>query len=682
MRLRHAGAAVMFCVAALPAPALATDGPSVFDLDINQLMQLPVVTASRHREALDRAPAIISVLEGEDLRRRGYRSVADALTQVPGFYVASDGVGQYVMVRGVDSGQRAYGRTLKVMLDGQPLGQRSDASQFLGPELIPLGVVDRIEVVRGPASALYGADAYLGVINIITRGDVPAASIGLSAGAMAGAGPSVGTEALSSLQQGRWSALLTAALARENHSGLRLPASSPAAAGFSDPEARDAISQPGSAYARLRYRGEAQRHTLSLHASEIASDAQFLDFGTLSPDNRVALQQQTLGWLSEWDRGDSQHYQLRLAHAWGGPSPDERLSLGQAGSYPQRDFGYRDNDFGFEGQFSQGLHHVVAGADGSWDEESPFDVYSINTGSGAATLLSPAQSGQLFRDLGAYLQYQWLPDGGWSPSLNWRHDSSNRYGEHNSYRVGLSRDLGTHLSGKLLYGTSFKAPNAFELYAQPVYTGDILGNPDLVPETASSTDVQLLWQMSDALLVTATVYHMTVRNLIELEPFGINQRWTNRGTQEGNGVETEWRWRSGPQELVLVTSWQDATVKLQQPLTPEVTVPTAAAPRLLATGQYRYRLDDREFGVESHYATERRASDSNISVNLNRAYVLPPYAVWRLHAMQQWGAHRLTLALDNVFDRHYTEAGYGGIDLPSLRRTLWLSWTWQQEAAR
>src|SRR5262249_30907738 len=157
-----------------------------------------------------------------------------------------------------------------------------------------------------------------------------------------------------------------------------------------------------------------------------------------------------------------------------------------------------------------------------------------------------------------------------------------------------------------------------------------LGNQGLVPETAASTDAQLLWQASDNWNITATAYHLRVRHLIELVPFGINQRWANRGTQEGNGLETELRWRQGAHVLNLSTSCQHSTVNLEQPLTPDITVPTAAAPRFLTSGEYIYRLDNREFGVESRYATQRRASDSNISVNLGQAYALPPYSIWRL----------------------------------------------------
>lgn len=659
--------------------AAEQDMESLLQLDIDQLMQVRVVTASRHEQESWRAPAIITVLLGEDLRRQGYRSLSEALARVPGIHVIQDGVGSHVVVRGVGSGQRSYARTLKLMLDGQSLGLRSDASQFLGPELIPLGVVERVEIVRGPASALYGADAYLGVINIITRHDAPSVRVQLGIGNEEGADPGASMELLASQGEGAWTALVTGAIARENRSGRELPVSSPHYTAFADPESREDINRPGSLYARVQHERESLRHTLALHISELDSKAEFLDFGTLSHDNRINLRQQTLSWNSVWQASAAQNYQLRLAHAWGGPTDAEHLSLGQTGSHPEREFGYRAWDLGLESQYAWAGHHVVVGLDGSWNSEEAFDVFSINTSTGSRTQLSATQSDQLFRNLGAYLQYQWQPtDEQWVLAMNWRHDSHNQYGEHDSYRIGLTSQLLPRLHGKLLYGTAFKAPNAFQLYAQPLYTGDALGNTDLEPETARTLEGQLSWEARANLLMILTAYHTQVSKLIELQPFGLNQRWSNRGQEKGSGLETELRWQQDRHQLGLSASWHDTTVQLEQPLIPLPEVETASAPRLLTRLNWRYVLTEAELGVEGRYVSERRASDSNIDINLRQVYTLPDYTIWRLHGFRQWGAHRVGLVLDNAMDKRYAEPGYGGVDLPGQRRSLWLNWSWQQ----
>lgn len=666
-------------VFASPLHAAGDDLESFLLLDIDELVQVPVVTASRHRQAYWQAPAVITVLEGEDIRRAGYRSLAEALAQVPGLHLVQDGVGTYAVVRGIGSGQRAYARTLKVMLDGQPLGMRSDAGQFLGPELVPLSLVGRVEIVRGPASALYGADAYLGVINIITRRQAPPLRLQAGIGQVQDADDaSVSLDTLLSGDAGNWQWLLASAGAQEDHSGSDLPRSSPSYSRFPDTTSRGDDSRPANFYARLLDDEGRFSQQWALHATEVDRDAEFLDFGALSHANRVALRQQTANWQGEWTQADGRRYLFRVAHATGGPADAERLSLGLPGSHPQREFGYAAWDLGVEGQFASGPHHVVLGLDGNWDREEPFEVYSVNDLSGMRTQLSPAQPERLFRNLGAVAQYQWQPvDAAWALSLNWRHDSHNRYGEHDSYRFGFNAAFSRTLYGKLLYGTAFKAPNAFQLYAQPLYTGDILGNASLTPERARTLEAQLEWEARPGLGLGLTVYGMEVRDLIELQPTGVNQRWSNRGEQDGSGIESTLRWRHGHHLLTATSAWQDTRVRLQQPLLPVVEVATASAPRWLGQVGWRHALPDRQVGIDGRFVSPRRASDSNIDVNLRQAYTLPGYAIWRLHAFRGFGAHRLGVTLDNLLDEEYAEPGYGGVDLPGQPRTLWLNWSWQ-----
>ncbi len=662
-------------LAGTPAPAAVPE--SLLALDISELVNIPVVTASRREQALWQAPAVVVVLDGEDLRRRGVRSLAEALASVPGFHVMDDGVGHSVVVRGVGAGQRAYGRTLKLMLDGQPLGLRSDATQFLGPELLPMALVERIEIVRGPASALYGADAYLGVINIITRQD-GVSGLKLAAGHETGSGHAGAGELLLAGTLAGWQGVLAAGAARQDRSGRELPRRSPLAPLPDDRAAAD-IARPQSLYARLQHAQADTRHALVFHAAERDSHGEFLDFGVLSHRNRLAVTQQTVGWQSEW-RAGPQLSRGRLAHAWGGVADDERLSLGLAGSRPERDFGYRATELGLEHQRQLGRHHLVAGVDGSWNHEQPFAVYSINELTGDRVRLSPDQPERLFRNLGAYLQSQWqpLPDSDWMLALNWRHDRHNRYGGRDSWRAGLTGPLADSLTAKLLYGTAFKAPAAAQLYGQPLYTGDALGNPGLRPETARTLEGQLAWQADEQLLFTLTLYRLEVEQLIELQPFGISQRWDNRGEQRGEGAAFEARWQPGRHQLGLTTSWHDMRLYREAPLVPTVDVPTAAAPRLMATADWRWRESAREVGLAARHVSSRRASDSNIERNFDTVYTLPSYTLLRLHALHEWGAHRLTLSIDNLLDERYAEPGHGGVDVPGAGRQLWLAWSWQR----
>ena len=126
-------------------------------------LEAVVVTATRNPLSLGDIPASVTVLSGADLRARGVVSVTDALREVPGVAIARTGSfgGQTsVFVRG---GQSNY---TKVLIDGVPMNQSGGAFDF---STLTTDNVERIEVVRGPSSVVWGSDAVTGVINIITR---------------------------------------------------------------------------------------------------------------------------------------------------------------------------------------------------------------------------------------------------------------------------------------------------------------------------------------------------------------------------------------------------------------------------------------------------------------------------------------------------------------------------------
>src|SRR5689334_9646288 len=122
-----------------------------------------VVTATSTPLALDRVPASVTVLDGAALRAQGLTHIADALRLVPGMTVArsgSYGAPTSLFTRGAQSNYT------KLLIDGVPL---NDPGGALDLGLLTLDDVDRIEIVRGPASVLYGSDALAGVVQIFTR---------------------------------------------------------------------------------------------------------------------------------------------------------------------------------------------------------------------------------------------------------------------------------------------------------------------------------------------------------------------------------------------------------------------------------------------------------------------------------------------------------------------------------
>jgi len=136
--------------------------------DATTTMDTVVVTASGFEQRIQDAPASISVITREDLDKKFYRDLNDALVEVPGVIVTGGGDRQDISLRGMGP------KYTLILIDGKRQNSRetrtnSDSTGVEGGWTPPLSAIERIEVVRGPMSSLYGSDAMGGVINIITR---------------------------------------------------------------------------------------------------------------------------------------------------------------------------------------------------------------------------------------------------------------------------------------------------------------------------------------------------------------------------------------------------------------------------------------------------------------------------------------------------------------------------------
>jgi len=137
---------------------------------------------------------------------------------------------------------------------------------------------------------------------------------------------------------------------------------------------------------------------------------------------------------------------------------------------------------------------VVLGLDRSRDAEERMRVYSVDVASGRRTLVSGQEARERITNTGAYLQYSFRPWGWLGVTANVRRDRHSVFGADTNHRIALVGSLSPTLHYKLLHGTSYKAPTASQLYAQPLYAGEVLGNRALRPETSASTEASLHWQ--------------------------------------------------------------------------------------------------------------------------------------------------------------------------------------------
>lgn len=154
----------------LPNPGIyAADGSDdIANLDLGSLLDNVVLSASRHAQTLQESPANVFIVTRDMMDNYGCHDLADALSLVPGLYITDDySLGQ-VGVRGISlSGD--FNSHIMVLIDGRPLIEQYGGSTNIDMPGIVLDDIERIEVIKGPASSLYGSNAFLGIINLITR---------------------------------------------------------------------------------------------------------------------------------------------------------------------------------------------------------------------------------------------------------------------------------------------------------------------------------------------------------------------------------------------------------------------------------------------------------------------------------------------------------------------------------
>jgi outer membrane cobalamin receptor len=130
-----------------------------------EVLTLTITTASKREESLAESAAIVTVITRDDLRQWGVDSLYEAISFIPGVELVESYFGYTTLnFRGVQ--QAHYNNKTLLLINGHPSFERVNGSFHL--EQIPLALVERIEIVRGPGSALYGTNAFTGVINIIT----------------------------------------------------------------------------------------------------------------------------------------------------------------------------------------------------------------------------------------------------------------------------------------------------------------------------------------------------------------------------------------------------------------------------------------------------------------------------------------------------------------------------------
>jgi vitamin B12 transporter len=474
-----------------------------------------LVTASREPQSLDQVLWSSDILTLADIEASQTLSLQDLMAQLPGVQIDNTGgLGKQssLFVRGMNADQ-----TL-LLLNGVPVGS---ATTGLPPiELIPLDQIERIEVVRGPLSTLYGSDAMGGVIQIFTR-DEAQPGFGVDASATGGT-YSTSDESLS-LHAGLGRVWLDASGAVQHTAGFEAcsaAAGSPPGDCFGGPPDEDGdLNRSGSFSAGVR-----------LAPGWTASAESFLTSGHTDYDGTYS---DSTAFL---ERVSAAHLDGRIADGWsihatGGRDVDEAddfLAAAPVDRYETR----RDTaSLQVDGRIAQPLS-LIAGSDWEGERIAAGDIFG--------GVISPITFARATREsTGSFVEFHGST-GPVTEVAGARYEHNTQYGDHLTYDTGAGWRLSRHWRLTATWGTAFHAPTFNDLY-YPSYPGfPPPSNPNLLPETSRSAELGIAasWKTIDWSL---HAYQTDVSHLITYAP--PNYTPYNLAAARIRGVELRGVWR-------------------------------------------------------------------------------------------------------------------------------------------
>ncbi|MGO8765024.1 MAG: TonB-dependent receptor plug domain-containing protein [Limisphaerales bacterium] len=160
-----------FCISVLSTRADDTNQPDLTEMSLSSLMKIQVpevTTASKFEQPATQAPSSVTVITSDEIKRYGWRTLGDILASVQGFDISYDRDYDYVGASGVNLGD--FNSRILLLINGHRINNDLNDSAYVDTAfLLDVDLIDRVEIVHGPGSVLYGNNAFLGVINVITR---------------------------------------------------------------------------------------------------------------------------------------------------------------------------------------------------------------------------------------------------------------------------------------------------------------------------------------------------------------------------------------------------------------------------------------------------------------------------------------------------------------------------------
>jgi outer membrane receptor for ferrienterochelin and colicins len=520
-------------------------------------------------QAITRAPAVATVITSRDIAAMGATDLDQVLESVPGLHVSMTSIAltPIYSFRGISTNHNPQ---VLMLVNGIPITDTvlGDRGQVWGG--MPLEDVARIEVIRGPGSALYGADAFSGVINIITK---TAADIdGTVLGARAGSFNSRDAWILHGGKLGEMDAAFY--LGAGTTDGQKGIIQQDAQSAWDRVYTTNASLAPGpidaerkSIDARADLSHKAWRFRSSYQEKEVGSGmgvAGSLDHNARGHSSRLYLDlsYEKANWAPNWDVSGvigysnikefgSPAYTLFPAGAFGGAFPDGMIgnpehsqrhthasvSAFYTGFEQHRvriGTGYRKVDL-YETHENKNFNGTLAPI---CDPLNPTDPAPTPGCTPVLVNASPAFIYMLPHKRNVsyvFVQDQWSFAKDWALTAGVRQDRYSDFGGTTNPRLALVWDAAYNIVVKGMHGTAFRAPSFAELYSinNPV----VFGNSNLKPETITTDELAFSWQATARLQNNLNFFRYRMRDIILSSPS--DPQYHNAGDQVGRGLELE-----------------------------------------------------------------------------------------------------------------------------------------------
>ena len=565
---------------ALNAPAHAeTELDRLLALSMEDLLSLKIRISTNTDQTLSKAPSVVSVITAKDIRATGATNLGEILQSVPGIYVRANlfGFRPQVTFRGASAAH-----TL-LMVDGAPMRDLVWTAGIFS-KAMSTSMIDRIEIIRGPGSALFGSDASAGVINVITKaaGRIENSEVALRAGGF-------DTQSGWMQHQTSWNGFDIGITADLSHTDGHNPFI--VKDGQTIQDAKPTINTNISTapdHARYGWNGQdfrfsAAKDNWRLLASYAAHNdleigltgAAVLDPLTQGSDSRadVALFYNNEAFDRDWGvNAELRYYHLDYTSGDGfyerPPNYVDITGTYSAGLINQMRSAERGFSFEASGLYSGIKQHAIRIGAGY----NQKDVYRVeqyvnfgigpngNSLSAGGPLVDVSNTPYAFapekvRQISyLYLQDIWTLSHALELTAGARYDHYSDFGGTLNPRLALVWQSTDRLTTKLMYGQAFRAPSYLELYAR---TAANIPNPDLTPERSNTWDLSFSYAAAKDLRLGLDLYQFKQTNMIAIDA---SNQFQNAGNRTSRGIELEAQWQATPSLRVegnFSQSWEE-----------------------------------------------------------------------------------------------------------------------------